>query len=219
MKTIDEVLADFRAGHHEFENGHLHSFEGADPYELFKQWTKEAVEANENEPNAFVLSTVDKDQQPSSRILYLKDIIDQKLVFYTNYDSQKGDDIANNPKVSMLFFWPESSRQIRVQGSCAMVPESVSDAYFDSRPKASNIGAWASLQSQSLDSRETLENRFKEFETKFEGEELVPRPEYWGGYWIVPDKFEFWQGRPSRLHDRIVFSKEDQKWEIERLNP
>ncbi|MCR9172610.1 MAG: pyridoxamine 5'-phosphate oxidase [bacterium] len=207
----------FRDGHHEFENGHLHGFEGADPYDLFNLWTEEAVANEEMEPNAFVLSTVSANGQPSSRIVYLKDNIDGKLVLYTNYSSLKGEEIDGNSKVSMLFFWPKSARQIRIEGKCSKVPAEISDAYFASRPRGSQIGAWASNQSDVLSDREELEKRVEEYEAKFPNE--VPRPEDWGGYWIEPSKFEFWQGRPSRLHDRIVFRATDSDWEIERLNP
>lgn len=217
MSSINDILSSFRDGHHEFEKGKLTGFEGSNPYHLFEEWTKSAVENKENEPNAFVLSTVDHDNQPSSRIVYLKDIIDKKLVFYSNYSSHKGTDLEQNNQVSMLFFWPESSRQIRVQGKCTKVPAEISDAYFNSRPRGSQIGAWASNQSEQLDSRETLENRFEEFEKKFT--DKVPRPENWGGYWIEPNRFEFWQGRLSRLHDRIVFVANKEGWSLERLNP
>lgn len=210
-------MDEFRAGHHEFDNGHLKSFEGADPYELFNSWMKEAVSIEEMEPNAFVLSTVSLEGQPSSRIVYLKDNIEGNLVFYTNYSSHKGIEIDKNAKVSMLFFWPKSSRQIRIEGNCEMVPSEISDAYFASRPRGSKIGAWASDQSKHLANRDELEKRFEEFEAKFPNE--VPRPENWGGYWILPTQFEFWQGRPSRLHDRIVFQKDGSDWKIERLNP
>lgn len=217
MADIKEIMNAFRDGHHEFENGHLESFEGVDPYELFNAWTEEAVDNGELEPNAYVLSSVSSDGQPSSRIVYLKDNIDGKLVLYTNYSSLKGEEIANNSKVSMLFFWPKSSRQIRIQGICSKVPAEISDAYFATRPRGSQIGAWASFQSELLSSRDELDERVKEFEAKFPND--VPRPDYWGGYWIEPTLFEFWQGRPSRLHDRIVFKASDSNWEIERLNP
>jgi pyridoxamine 5'-phosphate oxidase len=218
MKDMKKVLDAFRLGRHEFENGHLEGFEDFDPFHLFELWTTEAVEAKEKEPNAFVLSTASPKGEVSSRIVYLKDIIDNKFVLYTNYASAKGKEIAGNPHVSMLFFWPDSSRQIRIEGVCSMVPTDVSDAYFASRPRGSQIGAWASEQSELLDERSTLEERVAHFEAKFPNE--VPRPEHWGGYWIEPKKFEFWQGRPSRLHDRIVFKKEGgTSWRIERLNP
>jgi len=217
MKDINQIMDAFRDGHHEFDNGHMTSFEGANPYDLFNLWTEEAVASEEIEPNAFVLSTVSNEGQPSSRIVYLKDNIDGKLVLYTNYNSLKGDEILNNSKVNMLFFWPKSSRQIRIQGICSKVPSDVSDTYFASRPRGSQIGAWASNQSELLSNREELEERVREYEAKFPSE--VPRPEHWGGYWIKPTLFEFWQGRPSRLHDRIVFKAEDSNWKIQRLNP
>lgn len=217
MKDIQSVLDQFRKGRHEFENGHLEGFEGVNPFELFELWTAEAVESKEKEPNAFVLSTVDTQGQPSSRILYLKDIVEEKYVFYTNYKSQKGDDLQDNDKVSMLFFWPDSSRQVRVQGKCTKAPSDLSDRYFASRPKSSQIGAWASEQSQDLESREDLEKRVLELTEKYQGE--VPRPQHWGGYWVEPTEFEFWQGRPSRLHDRIVFTRKSEQWTIRRLNP
>lgn len=217
MITIEDILKKFREGHDEFDNGHLECFDVSEPFDLFQSWTKEAVEIGELEANAFILSTVDRENQPSSRILYLKELIDGKLVFYTNYNSKKGQDIEINTKVSMLFFWPQSSRQIRVQGECTKVASTVSDDYFASRPRGSQIGAWASHQSETLTTRDELEDRVKEYEAKFEGE--VPRPPHWGGYEVKPTRFEFWQGRPSRLHDRIVFSEENGIWMLERLNP
>jgi len=217
LSSIEAILSLFRDGHHEFENGHLTSIEGANPFELFEAWTENAVEQKESEPNAFALATVDATGQASSRIVYLKDIIDHKLVFYTNYNSSKGMDIAGNPKVSMLFFWPNQSRQIRIHGVCSRVPTDISDAYFNSRPRGSQIGAWASNQSETLQSRESLDERVKEFDAQFG--EKVPRPEHWGGYWIDPTQFEFWQGRSSRLHDRVVFTKQDTAWSLQRLNP
>ncbi len=217
MSNIEDILSGFRAGHHEFENGHLHSFNGANPYELFESWTKEAVAQEEDEANAFAITTVDESGQPDARIVYLKDIIDGKLVFYTNYNSAKGKAIAHNPKVSMLFFWSKGSRQVRVLGVCTKVPAEISDAYFNSRPRGSQIGAWASDQSDVLTNREVLEDRFKALELKFH--EVVPRPPHWGGYWIEPTHFEFWQGRPSRLHDRIIFERSEDQWLLQRLNP
>ena len=214
---MKNILDTFRQGHHEFENSRLEGFEGVNPYELFELWTTEAVENKENEPNAFVLATVSSNGQSSSRIVYLKDIIEKRFVFYTNYSSQKGVDIESNPKVSMLFFWPNAARQVRIEGKCSKVPTEVSDAYFASRPRGSQIGAWASNQSDSLSSREELEARFEDFEKKFPNE--IPRPDHWGGFWIDPSSFEFWQGRPSRLHDRIRFEEADGVWKNRRLNP
>jgi len=214
---MKDILDQFRLGRHEFENGSLIGFEGLNPYDLFELWTTEAVNNKEREPNAFVLSTVSSDGQPSSRILYLKDIIEKELVFYTNYKSKKGEQIAVNSKVSMLFFWPDSSRQIRVEGVCTKVDSNISDAYFNSRPRASQIGAWASHQSEELVDRSELEERVKLYEEKFTG--TVPRPEHWGGYQVKPTAFEFWQGRPSRLHDRVVFTENEGSWDIHKKNP
>ncbi|MCH2230112.1 MAG: pyridoxamine 5'-phosphate oxidase [Crocinitomicaceae bacterium] len=214
---MKEILNQFRLGHHEFENGRLEGFEGLNPFDLFELWTTEAVENKEREPNAFALSTVNSDGQPSSRILYLKDIVENQLVFYTNYRSKKALQIAENSKVSMLFFWPESSRQIRIEGVCSKVVPEISDDYFKSRPRGSQIGAWASHQSEELADRKALEDRVKMYEEEFTDE--VPRPAFWGGYQVQPTAFEFWQGRPSRLHDRILFTPEKDSWKIHKLNP
>jgi pyridoxamine 5'-phosphate oxidase len=218
MKDIRDVINEFRDGHHEFEHGHLEGFEGSDPFQLLELWLTEAVEAEELEANAFVLSTVDDKQRPSSRILYLKDIIDKQIVFYTNYLSKKGKDMELNPNISMLFFYPKSSRQIRIEGVCAKLDAQTSDAYFATRPRYSKLGAWASAQSEKLNTRSELEDRVKALDKEF-GEE-IPRPDFWGGYHVKPAKFEFWQGRPSRLHDRVVFElQENRSWSISRLNP
>ncbi|MDX2361686.1 MAG: pyridoxamine 5'-phosphate oxidase [Crocinitomicaceae bacterium] len=212
-----DLLDQFRLGRHEFENGRLEGIEGIDPYDLFELWMQEAVDTREREPNAFVLSTVDGNNVPSSRIVYLKDVIEQGFIFYTNYNSKKGKNIAENSNVSMLFFWPNASRQIRIEGVCTKVDESISDAYFASRPRGSQIGAWASEQSNELGNITELEERVKTFENKFT--ENVPRPPHWGGYRIQPVAFEFWQGRPSRLHDRITFTAENDQWNVQKLNP
>lgn len=207
----------FREGRHEFENGRLDGIDVFDPFVMFDTWMSEAVNAKEPEANAFTLSTVDVEGMPSSRIVYLKELIDGEFVFYTNYASKKGKDIEKNDQVSMLFFWPSLSRQVRVEGRCSKVDAAVSDDYFASRPKASQIGAWASNQSEVLVSREDLEKRVIQFEEKFSG--VVPRPEHWGGYQIEPLTIEFWQGRPSRLHDRFQFTRDEKGWKAVRLNP
>ncbi len=214
---MKKILENFKKNRHEFEHGHLEGFDGDNPYELFELWMTESVENEENEPNAFVLSTVDSDHQPSSRIVYLKDIIEKQFVFYTNYNSKKGKDIATNDKVSMLFFWPNSSRQVRIQGKCTKVAPEVSDAYFNLRPRGNRLGAWASDQSDELVHRTDLEKKFMDLNNQFDEE--IPRPDHWGGYQVEPTYFEFWQGRPSRLHDRVVFERVDNAWKIKRLNP
>lgn len=188
------------------------------PFDQFKKWLDEAIKANVNEPIATTLSTVSKYGQPSSRIVYIRDITENGFVFFTNYLSKKGIDISVNPKGAMNLFWPEVERQVRIEGVLEKVTHEVSDAYFKDRPKMSQIGAHASIQSQALNSREDLEKRIENFEKKFEGQE-VPRPSNWGGYILVPHHFEFWQGRPSRLHDRVTYNKDDDGWQIVRLHP
>jgi pyridoxamine-phosphate oxidase len=188
------------------------------PFNQFNQWLEEAIEADVNEPIATTLSTVSKYGQPSSRIVYIRDINENGFVFFTNYLSKKGIDISINPKGCMNLFWPELERQIRIEGVIEKVTHDVSDAYFADRPKASQIGAHASHQSQPLASREALENRIEDLNNQYEEKE-VPRPSNWGGYILVPHLFEFWQGRPSRLHDRVTFNKDNEDWQVVRLNP
>lgn len=214
---MKEIMDQFRQGRHEFENGRLDGIEVTDPFHLFEVWMKEAVERKELEANAFSLSTVNSEGMPSNRILYLKEVENAQFVFYTNYESRKGHDIAGNNKVCALFFWPDSSRQVRIEGICTRVTPEMSDDYFASRPRGSQIGAWASNQSAELTDRSELEKRVEEFDKKFPGE--VPRPPHWGGYQINPLAIEFWQGRPSRLHDRLLFTREGNGWKISKMNP
>ena len=212
---MKDLLERFRDSHHEFQtNGE--ALNGYDPFILFEAWFEEAA-SGEKEANAFVLTTSNLDGQSSARVVYLKDILEQQFVFYSNYSSQKGREIDANPKVSMLFFWPDLSRQIRIEGVCSKTTETISDAYFTSRPRGSQIGAWASHQSDELSSREELTDRVAEFEQKFTTN--VPRPPYWGGFQIKPERIEFWQGRTSRLHDRLVFSRSEGNWTVIRKNP
>ena len=190
----------------------------SDPYLSFKKWFDEACEKKESEPNAFCLSTVDlKSHQPNSRILYLKDLRDNELVFYTNYNSDKAVQLDTNRKASMLFFWPGLQRQIRINGIVSKVSTEESDQYFSSRPRSSQIGAWASHQSQKLDSSMDIEKRVKELELRFSQE--VPRPEFWGGYALKPIYFEFWQGHENRLNKRHVFKQQDDEWMEQLLQP
>lgn len=213
---MKDYLKAFRDGHHDFESNEK-GLNASNPFELFDAWMEDAVSNEEMEPNAFVISTVSADLQPSNRIVYLKGVIDQQYLFYTNYNSQKGQDIAQNSKVSILFFWPKLHRQVRIEAICTKTSEEISDNYFNSRPRGSQIGAWASEQSDELEDRDTLTKRVDEFEKKFPSE--VPRPPHWGGYQLKPTKFEFWQGRPSRLHDRLVFVPSSDQWTITRKNP
>lgn len=213
---MSNPLDKYRDSHHEFQ--HDSSINAAeDPFKLFAEWFSFAVESDEMEANAFVLGTASLDTQSSTRIVYLKEILDEQFVLYTNYNSQKGQEIAANPKVSMLFFYPKSSRQIRIEGICTKTDEAVSDSYFNSRPRGSKIGAWASHQSDELSSSTELTDRVAALELEFPNE--VPRPEHWGGYQIQPTRFEFWMGKKSRLHERIVFDRINDGWKIYRKNP
>lgn len=214
---MEDFLEQMRNDHKDFDHGSLEGNFGSQPFELFSTWFSEAIETKQVEPNAFVLSTVNTALQTSSRILYLKEVLDSQFVFYTNYNSHKGSDLMQNNKASMLFFWPNLQRQVRIEGVCAKVATEISDAYFASRPRASQIGAWASHQSEKLEDRTILEARVEALAQQFPKE--VPRPPHWGGYALLPTKIEFWQGRLSRLHDRIVFERNADQWEIYRMNP
>lgn len=213
MKDFFQALRD---DHSDFDQGKLEEHVGSEPWVLFNRWYEEAFES-EVEANAMSLSTVDAVGQPSSRIVYLKELFGQEFVFYTNYHSDKGRDIAENNRVGLLFFWPQAQRQVRIEGLAHQVSSEISDAYFASRPRGSQLGAWASHQSDVLKDRSELESRLRALDKKYP--EVVPRPENWGGYAVVPSRVEFWQGRPSRLHDRIVFEKHNQSWSVFRINP
>ncbi len=189
------------------------------PIIQFENWFKEATDAAVPEPNAMTLSTLSEDGRPSARIVLLKGIEKDQFVFYTNYQSQKGKELDKNPACALTFFWPELERQVRIEGIATRVDESTSENYFRSRPRGSQIGAWASPQSSIIKDRSILESRAKELEKKFEGIELLPKPKQWGGFAVEPFEIEFWQGRSSRLHDRIVFYKQENKWSVHRLAP
>lgn len=187
-----------------------------EPITLFQQWISQAITYS-NDANAFVLSTVNSNGVPSSRVLLLRDATEKGFSFFTNYSSRKSQEIEVNPNVCMNFFWPDMERQVRINGSISRLSEQESDDYFNSRPYESRIGAWCSPQSQVIESREVLENKIQELKKKYPNE--VPRPENWGGYTIVPNEIEFWQGRASRLHDRFLYNKEGENWTINRLAP
>ena len=189
------------------------------PLVQFEKWFSEAVDANVPEPNAFTLSTISEAGKPSARIVLLKGIDQNKFVFYTNYQSQKGQELERNPACALTFFWPDLERQVRIEGKAERVSESDSEKYFHSRPRGSQIGAWASPQSSIISNREILEVRATEMEKKFQGLDQLPKPKQWGGFSITPVEFEFWQGRASRLHDRIVYYLRDGNWIIHRLAP
>jgi pyridoxamine 5'-phosphate oxidase len=191
----------------------------ADPILQFEKWFKEALEAGVVEPNAMHLSTVNAQGRPSGRIVLLKDVESGRFVFYTNYQSKKGNELDQNPSCALTFFWPDLERQVRIEGVSDRIAAITSDRYFQSRPRGSQIGAWASPQSAIIDSRLILEQRATQMEKKFENEKVLPRPNQWGGYQVDPLMIEFWQGRPSRLHDRIQYVKVDGSWRIYRLAP
>lgn len=190
------------------------------PLEQFAAWFDEALAYQVMEPNAMVLSTVSETQQVSSRVVLLKGIESEGFVFYTNYDSRKAQELSNNPRASLLFFWPELQRQVRIEGAVRKVEAAKSDAYFNSRPYGSRLGAWASPQSQEVPDRTFIEQRLVEMQERFEDEQALHRPEFWGGFILQPERVEFWQGRKSRLHDRLVYvNKGEGAWAIKRLAP
>ncbi len=190
---------------------------GNDPFALFRQWFDAAVGAKLPEPNAMALATVGPDLRPSNRIVLLKGI-DHGLTFFTNYESRKSRELGEKPHAAVVFLWDELERQVRVEATVERVTAAESDAYFDSRPVNSRLGAWASGQSAVIPGREVLEQQQAELMAKYP-DGKIPRPPHWGGYRLLPDTFEFWQGRPSRLHDRIRFRKARGGWVRERLSP
>ncbi len=190
-----------------------------DPIVQFEEWFRYACDTVPMDPNAFILSTVDSLHRPSSRTVLLKSFDERGFVFYTNYESKKAEHIEDNPSVSLIFFWSEAARQVKIRGKAEKIPTSESLKYFLSRPRGSQIGAWVSAQSSVISSRSLLESKFQEIKQKFRDKE-VPLPSFWGGYRVVPDQVEFWQGRRNRLHDRFQYTKQDDgSWSIERLAP
>ncbi len=199
-----------------------HSLDIADvdknPLKTFNQWFNEAMKAEVTEPNAMTLSTVGKNNVPAGRIVLLKEV-DKGFVFYTNYQSDKGRELEENPVAGLTFFWPELERQVRIQGDVEKVSEEMSTEYFQSRPKESQIGAWTSPQSSVIKNREILQEREQSIASKYKDDKVLPRPKQWGGYRLNAFHIEFWQGRPSRLHDRIAYTLIEGNWQINRLAP
>lgn len=188
------------------------------PFAQFHLWLEEAINAQQKEPNAMTLATINKDGKPSARIVLLKNLDERGFVFFTNYDSQKGQDLTANPYASLVFWWTELERQVRVEGKVEKITPAESDEYFNVRPQGSKLGAWASPQSQVIPNRDVLDNNLKNFEEEYQGK-TVPRPSHWGGFRVIPQKIEFWQGRANRLHDRLCYTLKDNQWIIERLAP
>jgi pyridoxamine 5'-phosphate oxidase len=190
-----------------------------DPIVQFEGWFRHACDTVPMDPNAVSLSTVDAENRPASRTVLLKSFDADGFVFFTNYESKKASDIETNPNVAMLFFWSDAARQVKIRGRAERISAKETLKYFISRPRGSQIGAWVSAQSSAISSRSLLENKFQEVKQKFANKE-VPLPSFWGGYRVVPLEIEFWQGRRNRLHDRFVYSRQDDgSWQIERLAP
>ena len=188
-----------------------------DPFDQFQIWLQEAIESDQLEPTAMILSTVDEQGKPHSRVVLLKEFLNDSFVFYTNYEGHKAQQMAQNSRVSLVFFWSALERQVRVEGVVEKISEVLSISYFKSRPIDSQLGAWASPQSQLIRSQDFLEKQFQYYQQKF-GDD-VPKPAHWGGYAVKPMSIEFWQGRANRLHDRLLFSKDSGTWKISRLAP
>ena len=189
-----------------------------DPLQQLKSWLIDSVNGKTQEPTAMVLSTIDQDGNPESRVVLLKELNDEGLVFFTNYNSKKGQQIKEKRQVSLVFFWPELERQVRIKGLAEKTSEEVSEEYFKSRPADSQLGAWASPQSEVIESRKVLDENYSYYQEYFKNTE-IKKPPHWGGYLIRPQYFEFWQGRSNRLHDRIEFVRTDSQWKINRLAP
>ena len=209
------MLKDLRKQYERFSLDELNILEN--PFQQFKSWLNETIHTEESEPNALMLSTLDAELQPHSRMVLLKELTEEGFVFFTNYEGNKGLQILHNHKVSLLFFWPVLERQVRITGEAEKIAEQASNEYFKIRPILSQIAAWASPQSRKIPSREYLDKQFEHYQHKFG--DKVPRPPFWGGFLVRPKTFEFWQGRPDRMHDRLLYTKNDQQWEISRLAP
>lgn len=189
-----------------------------EPIDQFRKWFEDVLNANLHEPNAMTLATATPDGKPSARVVLLKGYDERGFVFYTNYEGRKAKELEANPNCTLAFYWGELERQVRVEGRACQVPGEESDAYFSSRPRGSQLGAWASQQSRPVESRTRLEDRLRELGEEHEGRE-IPRPPFWGGYRVEPEGMEFWQGRESRLHDRLSYTRRNGGWEVQRLQP
>lgn len=209
-------IADIRR---DYEGGSLdESRVPADPLTMFDEWFALARDTDPDDANAMTLSTVDSQGFPHARVVLLKGFDQRGMVFFTNYNSHKGSELANVPQAALTFWWPQLARQVRIEGSVEQVSEAESDEYFASRPRGSQLGAWIATQSVVIPDRNWIEERQQRFEQAYEGQE-IPRPVHWGGYRVKPEMIEFWQGQPSRLHDRVRYQLRDRNWEVVRLAP
>jgi pyridoxamine 5'-phosphate oxidase len=191
----------------------------ANPFQQFQVWFDQAVAAALPEPNAMTLATATPDGIPSARVVLLKGFDERGFVFYTNYQSRKGQELAQNPKAALVFWWAELERQVRLEGPIEKVSDQETETYFHSRPIGSQLGAWVSHQSQVIASRDVLEQRLEELKARYENQ-VIPRPAHWGGYRLIPKAIEFWQGRSNRLHDRLCYKRvSHDSWNVERLSP
>ncbi len=209
-------IADLRKNY--TQAGLLATDVSADPFQQFKIWFEQAVAANLLEPNAMTLATVTTEGKPSARIVLLKGFDDRGFVFYTNYNSQKGVELQQCPYAALVFLWGDLERQVRIEGKTELVEIREATAYFHSRPVSSQLGAWASDQSTTIADRSILETKLQQLELEYADRE-IPKPDHWGGFRVIPQEIEFWQGRPSRLHDRLRYQLIDGQWQIDRLAP
>lgn len=210
------MLRDIRTNYQKFELNE--ETVNNDPILQLTAWLNDAIENQKADPTAMVLSTIDQEGNPESRVVLLKELKAEGLIFFTNYDSKKGQQITINPHVSVVFFWPELERQVRIKGKAEKISEEDSESYFLSRPLDSQLGAWASPQSQVIENRQVLDNNYAHFKQHFENQKIV-KPPHWGGFLIRPAYFEFWQGRSNRLHDRLEYLPAEKSWQIRRLAP